>query len=374
MIANGGGRRVMFVTPCFGYGGLERVLLDIIGNLDRTRFTPAFCTLLEPDSRMYARLERLDLPCTVLDKGEGINWSIPFRLSRLLRREHIELVNAHDIGATLYAAPAARLAGIGKFVHTDHSQILTKTSFQPVYRWILRNLVTRSITVSLDLEEHLVREYGIPRAAVETIPNGIDVGRFADAADPAGLRRELRIPGGVPVVGTIGRLTKQKGTEYLIRAFDELSNRSPDAILVIVGDGELRPDLEALAAGLASSGSIVFTGIREDVPELLRLFDIFVLPSLWEGQPVTIMEAMAAGLPIVATDVGGNAEILHGGEYGLLVPPADPGELAAAMIELLGDVGRARRLGEHARIRAASELGATTMTRRYEAVFESLFD
>ena len=139
----------MFITPCFGYGGLERVMLDIITNLDRSCFTPYFCTLLAPDAEMFRKLERLDIPCTVIGKGDGISWSLVFRLAMLLHRERIGLVNSHDIGATLYAAPAARLAGINEVIHTDHSQILTKKRQLPVYRWILQHLVTCSITVSL---------------------------------------------------------------------------------------------------------------------------------------------------------------------------------------------------------------------------------
>jgi glycosyltransferase involved in cell wall biosynthesis len=118
---------------------------------------------------------------------------------------------------------------------------------------------------------------------------------------------------------------------------------------------------------------VVFTGIREDVPELLHLFDIFVLPSLWEGQPITIMEAMAAGKPVVATSVGGNAEILRQGDLGVLVPARDPGALSDAIERLLKDRAMARQLGERARSHAASDLTSAVMTRRHEQIFESLF-
>ena len=119
--------RVMFVTPCFGYGGLERVMLDIISGLDRSRFTPLFCTLLTPDTEMFRKLENLDIPCTVIDKGEGVSWSLVFRLARLLRRERIDLVNSHDIGATLYAAPQRGSPG------------LTRSSIRITARYLQRN-------------------------------------------------------------------------------------------------------------------------------------------------------------------------------------------------------------------------------------------
>jgi glycosyltransferase involved in cell wall biosynthesis len=363
--------RVMFVTPCFGYGGLERVLLDIIGGIDRSRFTPLFCTLLAPDEEMFRKLERLDVPCTVIDKSEGISWSLAPRLARLLRRERIDLVNPHDIGATLYAAPAARMAGIKAVVHTDHSQILTKRRLLPVYRWVLQHLVTGSVTVSYDLEEYLTGEMGVDRSRIVTIPNGIDVKRFEGAADDPALRKELGIPEGSKLIGSIGRLTEQKGMEYLIDAFPGVLDRYPDAVLVIVGDGELRAGLEKRAAEKGLDGRVVFTGIRDDIPRMLGLFDIFVLPSLWEGQPITIMEAMASGRPIVTTDVGGNGEILQSGRLGLLVPSKDPGAITDAVTRLLGNPSMAGELGEMAKAHAAAELDSASMTRRYEEVYIS---
>lgn len=363
--------RLMFVTPCFGYGGLERVMLDIITDLDRSRFTPSFCTLLTPDAEMLRKLERLGIPCTVIDKGEGINWSLVPRLARLLRREQIDLVNSHDIGATLYAAPAARLAGIDAVVHTDHSQILTKKRLLPVYRWILQHLVTGSVTVSRDLAKYLAGEMRVDRSKIRTIPNGIDITRFRASGSDPDLRKELGIDDGSKVIGTIGRLTEQKGMEYLIDAFKGISKHSPGAVLVIVGDGELRADLHSRVERNGLGGKVIFCGIRDDIPRLLGIFDIFVLPSLWEGQPITIMEAMASGRPIVATDVGGNGEILRSGELGLLVPAKDPDAITKAVNRLLGDPSMAGDLGEKARVHASAELSSTSMTRRYEEVFTS---
>ena len=364
--------RVMFVAPCFGVGGLERVILELVANIDRSRFTPSFCTLLAPDREMYRAIERLDLSCSVLDKGDGINLSLPARLARLMRRERIDVVNAHDIGATLYAAPAARLAGISRVVHADHSQILTKTRHTSIYRLVMRRFVEHTVTVSRDLADYLAREYGIERDRITIIPNGIDVSRFADAVDSSRVREELGIGPEKRIIGTIGRLTEQKGTEYLIRAFAGLARDIPDLALVVVGDGELRPGLERLASELGAGSSVVFAGIREEIPEFVNLFDLFVLPSLWEGQPLTLLEAMAAGKPVIAADVGGNVEILRGGDLGVLVPPRNVGVLVDAMRRLLADRSLAQDLGRRSRAHAASEFGASKMTRRYERVFDSL--
>lgn len=362
----------MFVVPCFGYGGLEQVLLNIVRDLDRSRFMPSFCSLVRPEPDLYEELEALVPSCHVIEKGDGIKPLLPLKLARLFRKERIDLVNAHDIGATIYAAPAAGLARARAFIHTDHSQILAKTGHNGFYRWIWNNLVDFSITVSKDLEDHIIEKYGVDPRSILTIPNGIDTGRFVSSGCVETLREELGIDPGDKVVGTVGRLMRQKGMPYLLEAFRILRAEAPDTTLVIVGDGEERDRLEKIATESGVSEKVVFTGIRRDIPDLLALFDVFTLASLWEGQPITIMEAMAAGRPIVVTDVGGNAEILDRGKYGVIVPPEDPESMAASILALLNDPPRSILLGKAARDRAVTGLSSAMMTRRYEDVFESV--
>ena len=363
---------VMFVVPCFGFGGLEQVVISILKALDRSRFNPSFCSLIDPEPALYGEIEKLGLPCHVLDKGEGVNLALPFRLSRDFRSEKIQLVNSHDIGATLYAAPAARLAGVRHVVHTEHSQILAKSKFPGVYGWLLRNMVAHSITVSSDLENHLIGEFGVGPGRVTTIPNGIDASIFSGERNTEGLRNELGIGENDTVIGSIGRLTPQKGVEYLLEAFEIVHKRNPETRLVLVGDGELKEDLAGLALDLGILDSVLLTGNRRDIPHLLALFDILALASLWEGQPITIMEAMAAGKPIVATDAGGNAEILDHGRNGRIVPVKDPAALAESIHILLSDRQAAGMLGGNARDYAERKLSSSAMVERYEAVYTSV--
>ena len=362
---------VMFVVPCFGFGGLERVVLDLVMGLDRSRFNPSLCSLLDPHPEMIGAIRTLGVPTYVLHKGWGVNYFLPFRLASVFARERVHLVNAHDIGATLYAVAAARLALVPYVVHTDHSQILTKHRFAPAYRWVFRHGISHAVAVSEHLRRYLIDTFDVPEGLVTTIPNGIDVARFTTPIDKSVLRRELGIREGDLVIGSVGRLMEQKGMAYLLQAFSRLARQGDDTKLVIVGDGELRHDLEILARNLQVGDRVVFTGIRRDVPDLMRLFDVFALPSLWEGQPITVVEAMAAGRPVVATDVGGNAEILKHGEFGILVPPRDENALAGAIGALLRDPARAGELGRRAASHAARELTSATMVRKYEDVFAS---
>jgi glycosyltransferase involved in cell wall biosynthesis len=289
-----------------------------------------------------------------------------------MRRERVRLVNAHDIGATLYAAPAARLAGVRRLVHTDHSQILTKKKLLPVCRWIMKNWVSFSITVSHDLERFLTEAMRVPVSRVRTVPNAVDAARFASGADTTRLRRELGLGETDFVIGSIGRLMTQKGYEHLLRAFPEIAREKPGARLLLVGDGELRGELEALARTLGIEKAVLFTGIRRDVPELLRLFDVFALASLWEGQPITLMEAMAAGKAIVVTDVGDNARILGAGSRGVVVKPGDPGALAGAVVGFARDPALAAALGARAQEYAANAFNVQSMVKRYEEVFSAV--
>lgn len=398
---------VMIVVPCFGYGGLEQVVLHLARGLDRRAFRPSVCSLLEPDAALLDDLRATGAVCHVLDKGAGVNPVLPLRLARLMRREGIRLVNAHDVGATLYAAPAARLAGAGRVVHVEHSQILAKRSRRWVFRTLLRDWTDFSVTVSRDLERHFVERLGIERGRVLTVPNAVDTARFA--ASPGAReasRAALGIAPGDFVAGSIGRLTEQKGYEHLLRALPAILSARPAARLVVTGEGELRGGLEALARSLGVAERVAFTGIRRDVPELLAAFDVFVLPSLWEGQPITLMEAMAAGKAIVATDVGDNAEMLGvarnaasfgvgmagrsaakavpdaasatgrfaTGDRGLVAPAGDPASLAAAIGRLAEDASFARSLGERAAAHARREFDVGAMVKRYEAVFEAVLD
>lgn len=364
--------RILFVTPAFVYGGLERVILDLIAAMDRERFSPMICSLYPPAPGMVPRLEAAGMPFFALDKGDGVNLRLPFQLARLFRRERVDLVNAHDIGATFYAGPAARLAGIRRVVHTDHSQVLGLTRRLSVFAAVLRYGTARATTVSEHLRRFLIETLHYPAGRVQVIPNGMDLSAYEKPARPA--RPEFEFTADDRVIGAIGRLTQQKGMIHLVRALPALRETHPCARLLIVGDGSQRAELEAEAARLGVGGRVTFAGTRDDIPDLLRLMDVFTLPSLWEGQPLVLIEAMAAGVPIVATDVGGDAEVLGGGKYGALIPAADPAALAAALRRVLDDPAASRRIAEEARAHVFAERTHTAMARKYEALFDALLN
>lgn len=363
---------IMLVSPAFVYGGLERVILDLVEALDRERFRPMICSLYPPATGMKPRLDAAGVPFFAFDKGDGVSLRLVVDLARLFRRERVDLVNAHDIGATFYAGPAARWAGIRRVVHTDHSQVLGLTRRLGLFGAILRHTAARATTVSEHLRRFLVEKLRYPADRVQVIPNGMDLSAYGNPVTDR--RAEFGFEPGDKVIGACGRLTEQKGMLHLVRALPELLKTHPAARLLIVGDGPQRADLSAEAAKSGVGDRVTLTGNRDDLPELMRAMDLFALPSLWEGQPLVLLEAMAAGVPIVATDVGGDAEVLGGEKYGTLVPPSDPATLAAALKGLLDDPVAARARADAARAHVFAERTHTAMARQYELLFSSLLN
>lgn len=216
-------------------------------------------------------------------------------------------------------------------------------------------------------------DWGINREIIKTIPNGRDLEAYrADAGAGDYIRSELSIPSDAPVVGTVGRLVERKGHMDLLHAWSNVSHSHPEAQLVIVGYGPQRESLEARARELGVDQQVCFTGSRDDIPAVLEMIDVFVFPSHWEGLPGAVQEAMAAGLPIVATDVNGTNELISDGETGLLVSPKAPTALAAAIDQLLTDRQQATALGERAQAVAFDQYTREAMVDRFEAVYEEL--
>jgi glycosyltransferase involved in cell wall biosynthesis len=299
-------------------------------------------------------------------------------LYRLMRSQAFSVVHTHSSKAGILGRVAAKLAGVPVIVHTVHGWGFHDRMRAP-QRWLFVQLERWTaamsdalIVVSSVLKETGLREgIGSPDQYV-TIYSGIELAEFdRPGLDGAVKRAELGIPAGVPVVGTVGRLSSQKNPEDLLIAARRVIQRMPDVRFLIVGDGPLRGRVEELTRAMGISGNVLLTGIRHDVPELMASLDVFVLSSLWEGLPRVIPQAMAAGKPVVCTNVGGNAEAVRHGVNGLLVHPKDPDALADAILQLLGNPGLARQMGVEGRRRVAI-FSADKMLEDIEVLYERL--
>jgi sugar transferase (PEP-CTERM/EpsH1 system associated) len=294
------------------------------------------------------------------------------RLAMLFRRLRPTVVQSRN-WPTFDSIVAARLARVPVVIHGEHGRDATDPEGRNARRRRLRRmvspLVTTWLTVSRDLRRWLVEDVHIPARKVATIHNGVDLERFAPG-HRAEARAALGLETGAPIIGTVGRLDPVKDQAGLIRAFAGLAGADPRPLLVIAGDGPCRPELEALVRDLGLGASVRLLGERHDIPRVLAALDVFVLPSIAEGISNTILEAMATGLAVIATRVGGNPELVDDGITGQLVPKQDPPALREAMAAMLADVPARLARGVAARRRVVELFSLHDMCRRHAALYD----
>lgn len=301
------------------------------------------------------------------------------RLTRLFLRERPDVVHTHSSKAGILGRVAARIARVPLVVHTVHGWGFTLGQSRPAFETYvaLERICARLCDILVvvaepDRKEGLRRGIGRPEQ-YRTVRSGIEIAPFRDATDdPAEVRASLGIPKTAFVVGSVLRLSPQKAPLDLLEAFARAFVDRADARLVLVGDGPLRAEVEARAAALGVADRVVLTGLRRDVPRLLRAFDVFALSSRWEGLPRVFPQAMAAGLPIVATRVAGAADAIVDGVTGLLVEPGDIEALSRALLAVSQDDARRRQMGA-AGLSRVEEFSAERMVRGLEAIYEAPF-
>ena len=349
----------------FGVGGQERVALDLaIGQRARGHEVGVVSLAAPPDGPMAEEFARAGVAVGRVPKRRGVDPALVSRLARELRRRRADVVHTHNPLALIYGAPAARLAGAAA-IHTKHGRNPGGLG-ERLLRRVAAHLVFAFVAVSETTEAQARELHDAPPAKLCTIPNGIRLDRYApDLEARAAVRAELGL-GDAWVVGTVGRFDAYKNQALLVRAMAPLL--APGVRLVLVGDGETRPEVEAAVAALPEPRWAVLTGRRMDVPRLVHAFDVFALSSKSEGLPLVVPEAMAAGLPIVATAVGGLPGVVDEGETGLLVP-VDEQALRAALARLERDRGRARAMGARAREVALARYSHDRMVEAYLALY-----
>ena len=363
-------QRIMHLNQSLGMGGIETLILQLCARLDRAAYAPSVC-VLEGGGPLAVEFEAAGVPVHVMKKGRGVDWRLPVRLAQLVRREGIDILHTHNTAAWFYGVLAARLSGL-PVVHTEH----TSPSYH-ARRWrkiekALSLATDRISAVSGSVARVMTEEQGIAANKVRVVHNGIEASLYGGAADGAALKAALGIPRSAPVVGNVARLFPNKDHGTLLRAFKRVVERVSSATLLIAGEGPLRGEVEAEVRRLQLSGTVHLLGNRRDIPALLRVFDLFVLSSVKEGLPMALLEAMAAGKPVVATEVDGNPELVVHEGTGLLVPPGNPDALAEAICRLLQDQGAAQRMGRQGRERVRRLFTFERMADAYQDVYASV--
>jgi glycosyltransferase involved in cell wall biosynthesis len=345
--------RVAHVVLQLRMGGLEKLLVEFARHADRERFALHFVSLGGRDV-LADELEAAGWPVTALEEPAGFRPGLVLRLARLFRREHIDVVHAHNTKPLLYAGPAARLAGVSRLIYTRHGQRYQASRRQTVLYRLAARLADRVVCVSHD-SVRLAAAEGVPADRLTAVWNGIDGTRFAYTGPAAD---------GPAVM--VGRLSPEKDVDNLLHATALAVRAQPDFRLEVAGDGPCLEELRRTACALGLEGYVRFLGQVRDVPALLARARLFVLPSLTEGISLTLLEAMARGLPVVATRVGGNPEVVADGETGLLVPSRNPPELARALLAVYRDAEAGRRLGRAGRDRVEQHFDVRHMVAAYE--------
>lgn len=348
----------------FELGGSERLGADLARHMFDRGIRTSVCSTHGSLGPIAKSLEASGIECEALHDGPIGRLGRPFRLLRHLRRNRTSVLHVHHFNMLSVVYNVARFAGVERIVVTEHSDHQVRKKGRTVRAASrLGRKVDLITAVHQNLAEYLSGVIPAPREPIRVIPNAVDTDRFS----PAGARAEgLRAPESF-VVGLIGRLHPDKDPLNLLNAVNLSRQFRPELHVWIVGEGEMRAAMEEYVATHGLAERVRFLGLRDDIPELMRAMDAYVLSSVTEGLPMALLEAMSSGLPVVATRVGGVPAAL--GDSGVLVPPENPEELASALDELRADAERCRRLGRLARARAVKEFDASAMYRRYGEAF-----
>jgi glycosyltransferase involved in cell wall biosynthesis len=362
--------RVIYLAHTFQIGGAEEMVLNLVRHLPR-RFEPLVCCIHERGP-IGEEIARTGTPVSALGVIPGLRH--PFAIDtirRYLRQAQPTIVHTFLLTASLYGRLAALLARVPVIVGTEVNIYERK---RPLHAWAERLLMagTDCVVVSAEsVKTFYQRQVHADSSKVAVIYNAVDFEHARATVPRADLRRSLGVPADVMVAGVIARLTEQKGHVYLFEALAATPGLESLHLLVI-GDGELRASLErdVVARGLQSR--VHFLGARRDLGDLLGAMDLFVLPSLWEGLPLSLVLAMAADLPVVSTRVAGIPEVVVDGESGLLVPPADAASLGAALLRIATDRAWAARLGDAARKSVLPRFGVEGYVASVVALYDRL--
>lgn len=373
--------RIAYLIDSLGMGGAERVLLTTLEHLDRDRFEPRVCVLQERNGNPLATaISSLGIPVDTVPVTRLRDPSALPRVVRYLRKSGADIAHTQLEFATVLGGPAARLARIPSVstLHTFDDPLpgSRDAARSRLMWWSLRRAHDGVVAVSKAVGLHHIQRGKLRPERVITIYNGIDIDAFEvrDETDRTSTREKFGVAPEVPVVISVAVLREPKGIQHLIAALRGILDRVPEAMLVIVGEGDHGPALRRQVAELRLDGHVRFAGLQTDVAELLAMSDIFALPTLGDVLPTAIAEAMAAGLPVVASDVGGVPEMVVDNTTGILVPPADEPALADACTRLLRNREEARAMGLAGREVARERFDVRRQAARLGDFYVSLLD
>jgi len=364
--------RVMQITHDLAIGGLQQVVVNLCNSIDKEKFDVSVLCLRERGV-FASDVEKIGINVLELPKSSGTDYFAFLKVAKILKRENIDVIHTHNTQPFIDGTLAAVIAGVRNIIHTDHARSFPDKKRYMFAEWLVSHFAYKVVGVSEHTSSNLIKYEKISPKKITTIPNGIDASRYNLVIDKSQKKNEIGITNQGPVLGIGVRLEKQKGITYLLNAMPSIIREFPDITLVIAGKGSLEEDLRNEADQLNLNNNIIFTGPRLDIAELLRIFDLYVLPSLWEGLPMVLIEAMAAKCPIVATNVGGNYMAINHGINGSLVEPADSEVFATEIIKILKDDDLRTSYINEAYKKYEAEFSSRIMTDLYQKLYIESF-
>lgn len=362
--------KICYLIGTLDIGGAEKQLLKLCHGLDKSRFQPVVIPFRR-GGPLKKYFEESGIKVIEAGKRYKIDWWFFFHLVGILRREKPDIVQTFMFTANTWGRLAAVLTRTPVIFSSERCVDLWKRWYHRVIDRFLLRFTRKMVANSQSVKDFYVRLEQIPPDKIEVIPNGLEIEEFDKITGSNRKRKELGLKETDLVIASGGRFTSQKGLEYLVKAAPEVVKAFPEAHFVLVGNGPLREKLECMAVDLSVANSLIFTGYRNDIYEIFAGADIVAVPSLFEGMPNIVMEAMALKKPVVASDIPEIAELIINGENGFLVPVRNADDLAKKIVVLLRDSQLSHRMGEAGYRLIREQFPAVKMVKRYERLYSS---
>ncbi|MBI5943584.1 MAG: GT4 family glycosyltransferase PelF [Chloroflexi bacterium] len=367
-------KKILQLIDGLNVGGAEVLLVDLVRGIKENG--DDVCVGYSTRGPLEKRLAELNVTCTRLPRLGRIDPILFLGMCRLILRERPDIVHTHLFKSDLHGRLAARLCGVPVVVSTSHNNDVWARRF-PLGRLygFTAKLTDKVIAVSDEVREYQIQHTGVDSEKIIVIENGVDIQRFSNQTEAGiAIRAEFKIDTDTPLIGIIGRLQPQKDHDNFLNAAALINKTMPKARFLVVGDGPLREDLKTNAQALGLDSSVIFCGIRHDIPAILSALNLLVISSKWEGLPVTLLEGMAARCPIVSTAVGGVPNVVADGESALLVPPEDPSALANACLKILREAETARALVNAGFDRVKQQFSLDAMIQKILKLYQELLE
>jgi len=360
---------LMIITHDLAIGGLQRVVVSICKTINRDLFNVSVLCMNET-GEFATEIKDLGITIHCLPREKNkVDYLAFLKVAKILKDEKVDIIHTHNTQPFIDGTLGALLSHVPTIIHTDHARDFPDKRRYMFLEWVMSHFAYKVVGVSDHTTENLINYEKISRKKTMTIMNGIDETLHGITIDKDQMKKELGIRRKGPFIGLGVRLAEQKGIIYLLQAMPKVIDKFPDISLIIAGVGPLKDELEHFARTSGIAENVSFIGPRLDMNKILKLLDLYVLPSLWEGLPMVLLEAMAAGCPIVATNVGGNSMAIRNGFNGSLIDAKDPDMLSSEIIKVLSDQNIMKKYIDNSYKIFHEYFSAKIMTSIYEKLY-----